>query len=214
MPLEIKPYRDQRIDWPRAGRHVLAQYDDESVIVYQAYRPSIGKFAAAHGHFGGPDFSFSRMSWIKPGFLWMMYRCGWASKPDQEVVLALRLRRSFFDDVLRQAVPSTYWPERYEDEAAWKIAGARSDVRLQWDPDHGPTGAPQQRRAIQLGLRRDTLEGFKGPALLGIEDVTELVRTQHANIGTDALQTPHERVYPITDPGLRAALRLDDDEAA
>ena len=214
MALEIKAYRDQRIDWPRAGRHVLAQYDDESIIVYQAYRPSIGKFAAEHGHFGGPDFSFSRMSWIKPGFLWMMYRCGWASKPNQEVVLALRLRRSFFDDVLRQAVPSTYWPERYDDEDAWKKAGARSDVRLQWDPDHGPTGAPQQRRAIQLGLRRAMLEGFKGPALLGIEDVTAFVRTQHANVGTDALQTPHERVYPIADPGLRAALRLDDDEAA
>lgn len=85
------------------------------------------------------------------------------------------------------------------------------------EESRGPLGcppAPQQRRAIQLGLRRDTLAGFKGPALLGIEDVTELVRTQHANIGTDALQTPHERVYPITDPGLRAALRLDDDEAA
>jgi len=214
MALVFKPYRDQRVDWPRAGRHVLAQYDDEAVIVYQAYRPSIGHFAAEHGFFGGADFSFSRMSWIKPGFLWMMYRCGWASKADQEVVLALRLRRSFFDDVLRRAVPSTYWSERYDSEEAWKQAGRRSDVRLQWDPDHNPSGAPQTRRAIQLGLRGETLAGFKGPALLGVEDITGFVRAQHANLRTDALQTPHERVYPIADPDLRAALRLDDDEGA
>ena len=67
-----------------SGRHVLAQYDAETVVVYQAYRPSIGAFAATHGYFGG-GFSPSRMSWIKPNFLWMMYRCGWATKEGQEV---------------------------------------------------------------------------------------------------------------------------------
>ena len=29
----------------------------------------------------------------------------------------------------------------------------RSEVRLQWDPDHHPDGSPQRRKAIQLGLR-------------------------------------------------------------
>lgn len=29
----------------------------------------------------------------------------------------------------------------------------KSDVRLQWDPDHVPTGESHKRRAIQLGLR-------------------------------------------------------------
>src|SRR5439155_2761622 len=32
-----------------AGRHILTQFDDESVVVYQAYRPAIGRFAAEHG---------------------------------------------------------------------------------------------------------------------------------------------------------------------
>ncbi len=27
------------------------------------------------------DFRPDRMTWIKPGFLWMMYRCGWVSSP-------------------------------------------------------------------------------------------------------------------------------------
>ena len=29
----------------------------------------------------------------------------------------------------------------------------KSDVRLQWDPDHFPKGESHKRRAIQLGLR-------------------------------------------------------------
>jgi hypothetical protein len=40
------------------------------------------------------------MSWIKPGFLWMMYRSGWGTKSGQQVVLAVRLPREFFDHLL------------------------------------------------------------------------------------------------------------------
>ena len=87
MRLQIEPYQDQLKRWPQKGRHILAQFDEESVVVYQAYRPAIGTFAATHGYFGG-EFSFNRMSWIKPNFLWMMYRSGWGTKPEQDVTLA------------------------------------------------------------------------------------------------------------------------------
>lgn len=66
------------------GRCLLAQYTDREVIVYQAYRAELGTFAAEHDYFGG-GFSFDRTSWIKPNFTWMMHRCGWAIKRDQEV---------------------------------------------------------------------------------------------------------------------------------
>ncbi len=75
MTIRTESYLAQASRWPSEGRHILAQYDDESIVVYQAYRDSIGRFAAEHGYFGG-DFKLSRMSWIKPNFLWMMYRCG------------------------------------------------------------------------------------------------------------------------------------------
>src|SRR5262245_23980047 len=105
--LRTAPYLDQVVDWPREGRHILAQYDEETIIAYQAYRPAIGGFASQHGYLGG-EFSYSRMSWIKPNFLWMMYRSGWGAKEGQEITLALRLRRSFFDQLLLAAVASTY----------------------------------------------------------------------------------------------------------
>jgi site-specific DNA-cytosine methylase len=95
--LRTEAYRAQHERWPTQGRHILAQYDDDTVIVYQAYRPSIGHAAAADGRFGGGGVSFGRMSWIKPNFLWMMFRSGWGTKADQEVTLAVRLRREGFD---------------------------------------------------------------------------------------------------------------------
>lgn len=107
MPLITELYQEQQAYWPQAGRHILAQYDEESVVVYQAYRPAIGHFAAQHSYFGG-EFSLERMSWIKPNFLWMMYRSGWGTKPGQEVTLAVRLKReALIRSWLRRFIPVT-----------------------------------------------------------------------------------------------------------
>ena len=104
MQLVMEAYPAQASRWPAQGRHILAQFDAEHVVVYQAYNPTIGMFAARHGVFGG-GFSLQRMSWIKPNFLWMMYRSGWGTKPGQEVTLAIWLKRTVFDTILAQAVP-------------------------------------------------------------------------------------------------------------
>ncbi len=202
-------YLEQAARWPASGRHVLAHYDDDAVVVYQAYRPAIGRFAADHGWFGG-DFSLSRMSWIKPNFLWMMYRCGWASKDGQEVVLAISLARAAFDAILAAAVPSSFEPARYPDRAAWSVAVATSDVRLQWDPDHDPYGRPVERRAVQLGLRRATLASYARAWIRRIDDVSDFVRAQRRELelGLGGLELPRERVYPCL-PAARAALGSD-----
>jgi hypothetical protein len=209
MNLLTEPYLAQNARLPKSGRHILAQFDDDSVIVYQAYRPAIGHFAAQHGYFGG-GFRLNRMSWIKPNVLWMMYRCRWASKEGQEVVLAVRLKRSAFDEILRRAVHSTFVPVVYRSETAWEAAVARSDVRLQFDPDHNPSGAPVERRAIQLGLRGEVLSRYAREWLLGIEDVSEFVREQseYARSPFDRLITPKEEVYPVNDPEVAARLGL------
>lgn len=96
MKLRVANYLEQSAAWPGRGKHIMAQFDDESIVVYQAYRPSIARFAVENQRFGG-EFSFSRMSWIKPNFLWMMYRSGWAEKVGQEHILAVRLKREGFD---------------------------------------------------------------------------------------------------------------------
>ncbi len=196
MKLEIESYITQKQRWPTEGHHILAQYDDESIIVYQAYRSSIGLFAVDNGYFGG-DFSYSRMSWIKPNFLWMRYRSGWGKKPGQEIILAVKLKRPFFDLVLSQAVPSSYQRKLYSTQAQWKKALNASSVRLQWDPDHNPSGQKVPRRAIQLGLRDSVLKAYSKSAIIDIYDISDFVGEQHKNLQPDYsnLETPKEEIY-------------------
>jgi hypothetical protein len=53
MQLVTEPYLTQVSRFPKNGRHIIAQYDDHSIVVYQAYSPEIGNFAATHNYFGG-----------------------------------------------------------------------------------------------------------------------------------------------------------------
>lgn len=196
MKLATAPYLEQHARWPSSGRHILASYDDETIVVYQAYSPAIGLFAARNGSFGG-DFSYQRMSWIKPNFLWMMYRSDWGRSSGQEIVLAIRLRRAFFDSLLLQAVPSSFTSELFATPDEWKAAVADSDVRLQWDPDHHPKGAKLERRAIQLGLRGATLEAYGKREIVEIVDVSDFVAAQGEHVIHDRL---HELVTPLERP--------------
>ncbi len=211
MKLRTEPYLKQLERWPASGRHILAQFDAETMVVYQAYRPTIGLFAARHQRFGG-DFSLKRMSWIKPNFLWMMYRSGWGMKEGQEVTLAVRLRRTAFDEILQQAVHSTYVPAVYGSPENWKARLAQSPVRLQWDPDHDPRGDKLERRAIQLGLAEDVLLKYAREWIVSIEDVSGFVAEQrtHADAnGFGELLTPHEEVYPINNADVARHLGID-----
>jgi hypothetical protein len=210
MNLRTAPYLEQLANWPAEGRHILAQFDDDCVVVYQAYRNSIGRFAAEHGYFGG-EFSLDRMSWIKPNFLWMMYRSGWGTKNGQEVVLAIWLKREAFDLILSEAVHSTFVPEAYANQADWQRAVAHSSVRLQWDPDHDPTGDKVERRAIQLGMRDDVLRRYSREWIVRIEDISDFVEEQRPHATPkhySQLITPQEDVYPVADRAVADKLGL------
>ena len=208
--LVTEPYPEQVKAWPRHGRHVLAQFDPDTVVVYQAYAPAIGRYAVEHGAFGG-DFSYARMSGIKTNFPWMMYRSGWGTKENQEVTLALRLRRAFFDALPARAVPSSWDRDLYPTREDWTRAVGRSDVRLQFDPDHHPSGATLDRRAIQLGLRGGVLEAFGRREVVEAIDLSAFVAEQRSVLegrGLHDLVTPRERVYTPADPAVAARLGL------
>jgi hypothetical protein len=142
-----------------------------------------------------------------------MFRSGWGSKENQEVTLAIRLRREFFDSLLEVAVPSNFHGSGYTHEADWKRDVARSDVRLQWDPDHSPNGSNLERRAIQLGLRGDVLQQYADEAIVEIEDISSFVLEQRAYVldGEIAkLHTPRERVYRPAKADVAVRLGLDE----
>lgn len=209
--VRVEKHLDQAQLWPSIGRVILAQFDESSVVVYQAYRPGIGCFAATRGFFGG-EFSLNRMSWVKPNFLWMMYRCGWGTKQDQEIVLAVRIQRAAFDGLLANAVHSAFDPTVYASVEEWRRRVAESDVRLQWDPDHDPQGRPLERRAIQLGLRGETLVHYTREWIVSVEDVSAFVSEQREQLAREpeALSIPTERPYPVADPQVARRLGLTD----
>lgn len=212
--MNLAPYTEIQAGWPASGRHILASHDAETVVVYQAYRPEIGRYAAQNQSFGG-EFSFGRMSWIKPNFLWMMYRSGWGTKEGQEVTLAITIPRSLFDEILAVAVPSAFDASRDHDHDNWKLTLASSEVRLQWDPDHAPDGSPLQRRAVQLGLRGDILRRYAEREVIGIADISDFVAEQREfQHEPNKLMVPAETIYRPQREDAVENVGLDSWEAA
>ncbi|MGW7541114.1 DUF4291 family protein [Streptomyces sp. NPDC054770] len=61
------------------------------------------------GTFVAP-FERERMTWIKPSFLWMMYRSGWARKPNQERILRIDMDRAGFERALAHVALGHFQP--------------------------------------------------------------------------------------------------------
>lgn len=214
MNIELKKYNEQIVEWPKSGYHIMAQYDDEKIIVYQSYRKDIGEFAAKNQFFGG-NFSLDRMTWIKPNFLWMMYRNGWGTKEGQEVVLAVHLKMSAFNEYLQNAVYSSYNASLDISYEEWQKKIKTSSVRLQWDPDHDPYGNKLERRAIQIGLRDNFIKSFAKDDILLIEDISDFVKEQHYFVQNKQLETlivPAEKPFLFDDEKLNKKLKIHENE--
>jgi hypothetical protein len=65
----------------------------------------------------------------------MMYRCGWATKPGQERVLAVEMRRDGFEWALAHAALSHFDPAHHPSRAEWRRQLKARPVRVQWDPE-------------------------------------------------------------------------------
>lgn len=216
MKLELKKYTSQLMEWPKTGYHIMAQYNKEEIVVYQSYKKEIGDFAVKNQFFGGV-FSLDRMTWIKPNFLWMMFRNGWGTKEGQEVVLAIHLKMDAFCRYLQNGVYSSFSQGERMSHEEWEKMVKSSDVRLQRDPDHDPFGNKLERRAIQIGLRADFISSFAKEDILRIEDISNFVKEQYAfvqNKQLDQLLTPAEKPLVFADNELNRKLKISSNESA
>lgn len=183
-------------------RQIRAVFDDDTIIVFQAYSSAIASPAVAHNSFAATPFKLDRMTWIKPSFLWMMYRSGWGTKPGQERVLAVRVSRHGFEDALQRSALSHFDPSVYRDRAAWEERKRVSPVRVQWDPERSMTLEALQWRSLQVGLGGTASEDYVTRWTQSIEDVTDTVRSIHGHVLAGRTQVaqsmlPPERPYPL-----------------
>lgn len=196
--IRLEPYPSYLNRIPQTGKHIIGFQTESEIVVYQAYKPSIAQYAVENQTLGGKDFSFKRMSWIKPNFLWMMFRCGWAEKENQERVLAIWLKKQAFEQILKEAVLTTFDEETYGTRETWQKLLSEKEVRVLWDPDHDPKGNKLERKAIQLGLKGEALQFFANEGIQYIEDVTPFVKKQSLYVKQDELDKlwlPAESIY-------------------
>ncbi|MFJ4830358.1 DUF4291 domain-containing protein [Streptomyces sp. NPDC088747] len=184
-------------------RGIRALHTESTITVYQAYSPEIGLPAAREGRFVSP-WKRDRMTWIKPSFLWMMYRCGWGRKEGQETVLAVEITRDGFEWALRHACLSSFVRGAHPDLAAWQRELRRAPARVQWDPERDLRLNPLPYRSLQLGLSGEAVRRYADDWTVTVRDVTPLAHEIHALVSGGDLDSaarllPQERPYAASD---------------
>jgi hypothetical protein len=200
--LLYESYEEHEKHLPSHGKFIIAHHNHDSIVVYQAFKDSIASYAVQNQKFGGPDYDFERMTWLKPSFFWMMYYSGWAKKENQENVLAIRMSRHGFDQILKHAVMATFYKDLYKNDKIWKDKLEKTDIHLDWEPYHDLYGNKTERKAVKIGLQGEMLQQYNNEWIEEIQNITPYVREQQQLI-TDRrikdLQVPKERAYAPDD---------------
>jgi hypothetical protein len=191
---------------------IRADYDAETIVVYQAYSRAIAEPALEAQRFV-PPFSFGRMTWIKPSFLWLMHRSNWGQRSGQDVVLAVRIRRANWESALSLGVLTSPETRVYPSPAVWERAFADARVHVQWDTERTLRGAALPYYSIQVGLSRHLIRDYAESWIVQIRDCTPLVRKVYTQIQgghADRAQrlVPRERSYPVR-PELARRIGVD-----
>ncbi|MGW2603757.1 DUF4291 domain-containing protein [Streptomyces mirabilis] len=181
-------------------RGIRALHTASTITVYQAYAPEIGVTAVRDGRFPS-TWLRDRMTWIKPSFLWMMYRSNWGTSAGQETVLAVEITRAGFDWALRHACLSSYVRGLHPDRGTWQRELKRAPTRVQWDPERDLHLRPLPYRSLQLGLSGEASSRYADDWIVSISDVTPLTNEIHALVRDGELDSatrllPQEQGYP------------------
>ncbi len=179
-------------------RQIRAVYNDKTIRVYQAYNDAIADSALTHGTFVSPPFKIERMTWIKPSFLWMMYRSGWGLKDErQSRILAIDITWEGFEWALAHSCPSHR--DSVISNEAWDVVKDNSPVRIQWDPERNLLLQPLKHRTIQIGLSKEAIKLYVNEWIIRINDITTVANDIHCLVQQNKLQCA-EKLLPVELP--------------
>ncbi|MFZ4931688.1 DUF4291 domain-containing protein [Chryseobacterium sp. Mn2064] len=191
---------------------IRADYNANTIVVYQAYNKTIAKAAVENQKFSAP-FSFNRMTWIKPSFLWMMERSNYGQKSNQEYILALHLKRDAWEKALSKAILTSPEKRVYPNPIHWEKDFNNAEVYVQWDPERNIKGNKLEHRSIQVGISRTLIDEFNEDWIVKIEDYTPLVKkilsfTKSGEYDKAKKLLPVEKLYPLS-TGLAQTIGAD-----
>jgi hypothetical protein len=182
---------------------IRADYDADTIVMYQAFSSQIAVPALKHQKFVSP-FSFNRMTWIKLSFLWLMHRSNWGTKSNQACILAVRITRSGWEEALSLGVLTAYEASVHTSLDEWRKQFKDALVHVQWDPERSLKGADLQVDSIQVGLSRGIIRKFVDEWIVSIEDYTPRVRKmyellQRGDTTHAKKHLPNGKVYDVPD---------------
>jgi len=209
-------------------KQVRAVYNNDTVVVYQAYNADIATEAVRTQRLDSSPLYHvgTRMTWIKPSFLWAMYRSGWSYKDiNQAHILKISMSRAGFEEILKMASVNGYHTQP-PDTAIKSTKKARTQlhaksedaltdttdrptqegaaVRVQWDPERGVNTEKLNYRSIQIGIGRTVVRRWIEEWIVSIDDITDAVRRWKSMLDAgevDAVKAelPQEAEYALPD---------------
>lgn len=182
-------------------QEIRAEFDKKTITVYQAYNEEIALPAIKNNKFENP-FSFNRMTWIKPSYLWLMERSNWGEKSNQDYILGIKMKRECWEKALSLGVLTHPDKDIYANGFEWEKQFSEAKVHIQWDPERTLRGEKLEERTIQVGISRFLIEEFNNEWITEIINLTPLTKkiNQLRKIGKykEAKKLlPQEKIYPL-----------------
>jgi hypothetical protein len=196
----------------RPFREIRAVYDDETVRVYQAFASEIAQPALVAQTFVPPFRTDGVVTWVKPSFLWCMKRTRWGvytriskkntrrEEENNAVVLGIDIKRTFFNDILSNALITHRQEFPEVDAQAWSTMYRKASVRVQWDPEKTLEGNGRPYEAIQIGLSKEALVEYT-KNIVRIQDMKDLIEeiTSAKSTQSKISILPDEQPYPVSE---------------
>lgn len=179
---------------------IRALFDEKNIAVYAAFGDSIAIPALKNQQLL-PPFVYNRMTWVKPSFLWMLYRSDWGNRASMTRILRIWIKRSHWDAALQEAILTTPVATVYPNKKKWRTQLEKTRVRVQWDPERSITNKKLAIKSIQLGITAKLSEQYAKQWITKIEEVTSMAHRINNLLLAGKVQEaekllPQERIYP------------------
>lgn len=180
---------------------IRALYDTRYIAVYAAFSPSIADVAIKSQKLL-PPFTYDRMTWIKPSYLWLMYRSEWGQKDNMQRILRIWLKKTDWETALSEAILTTPEAHVYNDAKKWRKQLDKARIRVQWDPERDIKNNHQSFKSIQVGITAALSETYAKKWITKIEDVTPLTHQLRSLVYARQFEQalpllPKEQVYKV-----------------